>query len=98
VARGRIQLVSTSVSSLEEEQQVSSASAVPDVAHVRAPSTMSDAAEVTMEIEQESSGLRLQEQSVKDSLDDFHEDDVDIPRIATVERDLDRIQIGRNEF
>ena len=35
---------------------------------------------------------------MKDLIEDFHEDDVEIARIPTIERDLDRIHLARDKF
>ena len=60
--------------------------------------SMDEAADITIEIEQQSRFLRQLDQGVKDLIEDFCEDDVEIARIPTIERDLDRIQLARDKF
>jgi hypothetical protein len=54
--------------------------------------------EVTASIDRISRDLRRKQQGVKDDMDDLIEDDIDAPRVSTVERDIARILEKRHEF
>ena len=59
---------------------------------------MESSAAITAAMELVSRDLRRKQQGVQDDIEEFTEDDIDLARIPTVERDLDRILEKRNEF
>ena len=91
-------IVSTSVSSFEGDLPRKTNIVSKADTETNMPGDSMDEADITIEIEQQSRFLRQLDQEVKDLIEDFHEDDVEIARIHTIERDLDRIQIARDKF
>ena len=97
VAARKHQLVSTSVSSLEPDTAEVCVPVNTDIASAlvvveESMSTdMESSAAITAAMELVSRDLRRKQQGVQDDIEEFTEDDIDLTRIPTVERDLDRI-------
>ena len=99
VSRHRPQLVSTSVSSIEPDIPETQDKIIGDndniviEEQVIFESSMSTNSEVdtTATMDAVARDLRGKQQDVKDAMEDLTEDDIDAARVATVERDIDRI-------
>ena len=97
--KSKIRLVSTSVSSFEDDSSTpwnpgpsSSNLIMTSMDDSRETST------VTLNYEQQSQELRNMMQLIRDHLEDLQEEDIDLVRLPTAERDLDRIQTERDKF
>ena len=104
--RYKHQLVSTSVSSLEADNSLTCPLGVVLPGEVSVSiqdkevfGTVNMAeGDDTMEMDRTSKELRRKQQIVRDYIGDFEEDDVELMRVPTVERDLDRILEKRDDF
>ena len=94
----RLQLVSTSVFSIEPDLPSITAQTDVQISSEVRMSLLGSGKEVTASMDRISRDLRRKQQEVKDDMDDLTEDDIDAARVSTVDRDLDRILEKRHEF